>query len=189
MMQPVDFERRVHNLESRASKLWNEIQRTWPRVNQYVEDQGVWYGGYPYGFNGDFPTTSTTTTTTTTPPPCLCSPAYDYEVTLSGLGNGTCGDCTTFNGTWTLTYWLQTPPICYWRTSVGTVCGQTAYLILQMNASTGEAMVLLTHGTSTIAQYVIGTFDCTSLNTLGYSSSSGTTECSFYPSTLTVQKL
>lgn len=114
MMQPVDFERRVHSLENRASKLWNEIQRTWPRVNQYPEDQGIWYGGYPYG-GDDFPTTTTSTTTTTTtttttstttttttpaPLPCYCSSAYQYY----------CADLDL-----TLTYDHSDGSICYWK--------------------------------------------------------------------------
>ena len=60
---------------------------------------------------------------------CCCSPcAYcsgtlpmQLQLDVSGVTNGTCGSCTSINGTYVLDYYE--PNGCYWQYAIGTICG------------------------------------------------------------------
>ncbi len=187
-LNPVDFERRVRSVENRASKLWNEIQQTWKRLDQYPEDQGMWYPGYPYLAPSGVPTT--------TPGPCYCSSSSEFEFTLSGVANKSspvCEECADWNRHYVLTNSTGGGPNCTWvfvDPSVSICASSEVIVRLEILAGGLATLRFIMHiGGSFVgtATYEKLSFDCDGSNVLNLVTDAG--HCRFWPSTITVTKV
>lgn len=188
MTNAPDSWKRVEALLREDQRIQNEIDAIWKRLGQYPEPQGVWFDGHPNAFHNWTTTTTTTSTTTTSTTTasvgCYCSSANQYDITLSGITNGTCGNCSAVNGTHRASWALDVGTHCIWQTgTVATACvGYPDYIQLSI-LDDGSAVISCMGG---LALYSAASFNCSGSTTFDRDSQTG--GCN-WPTTITVTKV
>jgi hypothetical protein len=106
-----------------------------------------------------------------------------YEVTFSGLTNGSCSDCSFLNGTFVLDNDGSGATLCTWRYNLpASFCGTSKWIGLNINSTLGVVGVYIgPDGTSQFEQTMSFPIDCenlgsvTSANYSGHCNSTGAT--------------